>query len=208
MDLSRTFEIKNFVFASSSSVYGLSENEFFREDDDTDKPVSPYAATKRSCEHWAHAFHLQYGLNITALRFFTVFGPRGRPDMAPFKFIDSISKGKAVTMYGDGSTSRDYTYVADIVDGVVRALDRPHGFEIFNLGKGNGTKLGDFVKLLEKHTGKQANIKRLEPQAGDVPYTQADISKATCLLGYKPKVTTDEGIKKTVEWYNSYYGKK
>jgi UDP-glucuronate 4-epimerase len=210
LEVARLFheQVINFVFASSSSVYGLSQNVRFREDEDCDKPVSPYAATKRSVELLAHSYSETYNLTITGLRFFTVFGPRGRPDMAPFKFVDKVSHGKEVEIFGDGETSRDYTYIDDIVNGVLRALDRPHKYEIFNLGQGGGSKLKDFVKLVEKHTGRKANIKRLPMQLGDVPYTSADISKAQCLLGYNPKVTIDEGLRKTVEWYNATYLEK
>ena len=147
-------------------------------------------------------------MNISALRFFTVYGPRGRPDMAPFKFIDRVSRGLEIQQFGDGSSSRDYTYIDDIVDGIVRAIDRPHKYEVFNLGKGNGTSLKEFIDLVQKHVGKKANIKVMPDQAGDVPYTCADVTKAYSLLGYKAKVPFEEGIRRTAKWYKEAYDNK
>merc|ERR1712203_569028 len=141
MELSHKHGVENFVFASSSSVYGGSKSTFFSEDENVDNPVSPYAASKKACELLAYTSPPLYQLNISALRFFTVYGPRGRPDMAPFKFIDRVSRGLELQQFGDGSSSRDYTYISGIVDGIVRAVDRPHPYEVFNLGKGNGTSL-------------------------------------------------------------------
>ena len=142
MELSHKFGVQNFVFASSSSVYGGSKSTFFSEDEAVDNPVSPYAATKKACELLTYTYHHLYRLNVTDLRFFTVYyGPRGRPDMAPFKFIDRVSRGVEIQQFGDGSSSRDYTYIDDIVVGIVRSIDRPHGYQIFNLGKGAGTSL-------------------------------------------------------------------
>lgn len=208
MELSAKHGIKNFVFASSSSVYGGSKSTFFSEEENVDNPVSPYAASKKACELLAYTYHHLYNLNISALRFFTVYGPRGRPDMAPFKFIDRVSRGVEIQQFGDGSSSRDYTYIEDIVDGIVRALDRPHEYEVFNLGKGSGTSLKDFIDLVQKHTKQDAIIKVMPDQPGDVPYTCADVSKAYSMLGYKSKVSFDEGIRRTVQWYNEAYNKK
>jgi UDP-glucuronate 4-epimerase len=208
MELSHKFGIQNFVFASSSSVYGGSKSCFFSEEENVDNPVSPYAASKKACELLAYTYHHLYDLNTTGLRFFTVYGPRGRPDMAPFKFIDRVSRGVEIQQFGDGSSSRDYTYISDIVDGVVRAIDRQHKYEVFNLGKGSGTSLKDFIDLVQKHTGKKATIKVLPDQPGDVPYTCADVSKAYQLLGYKSTINFDEGIRRTAEWYNEAYSKK
>jgi len=205
MELSAKYGVKNFVFASSSSVYGGSKSTFFSEDEVVDLPVSPYAASKKACELLAYTYHHLYNLNISALRFFTVYGPRGRPDMAPFKFIDRVSRGVEIQQFGDGSSSRDYTYISDIVDGVVRAIDRPHAYEVFNLGKGSGTSLKEFIDLVQKHTGKAAKIKVLPDQPGDVPYTCADVSKAYELLGYKSKISFEEGIQRTAEWYQKAY---
>ena len=203
MELSHRYGVHNFVFASSSSVYGGSKSTFFSEDEVVDNPVSQYAATKKACELLAYTYHHLYKLNVSGLRFFTVYGDRGRPDMAPFKFIDRISKGVEIQQFGDGSSSRDYTYIDDIVDGVVRSIDRPYPYEIFNLGKGSGTSLKEFISIVEKHTGKKAIINVLPNQPGDVPYTCADVRKASKLLGYEAAVSFDEGIKRTVKWYNS-----
>merc|ERR1712071_709424 len=207
LELSHRFGVKNFVFASSSSVYGGSKSTFFSETEAVDNPVSPYAASKKACELLAYTYHHLYQLNISALRVFTVYGPRGRPDMAPFKFIDRISRGVEIQQFGDGSSSRDYTYIDDIVDGVVRAIDRRHNYEVFNLGKGSGTSLKDFINLVQKHTGKDATIKIMPDQPGDVPYTCADVKKATKLLGYRSKISFEEGIRRTVGWYNDAYSK-
>ena len=206
MELSAKHNVQNFVFASSSSVYGGSKSTFFSEDEVVDHPVSPYAATKKACELLAYTYHHLYNLNVSALRFFTVYGPRGRPDMAPFKFIDRVSRGAEIQQFGDGSSSRDYTYISDIVDGVVRAVDRPYPYQIFNLGKGDGTSLKEFIDLVQKHTGQQAKIKVMPDQPGDVPYTCADVSKAAYLLGYQSQVSFEEGIRRTVEWYRQAYG--
>lgn len=203
MEMAHKFGVENFVFASSSSVYGGSKSTFFSEEENVDNPVSPYAATKKACELLAYTYHHLYKLNVTGLRFFTVYGPRGRPDMAPFKFIDRISRGIQIEKFGDGSSSRDYTYISDIVDGIVRSIDRPYPYQIFNLGKGNGTSLNEFISIVEKHTGRKAMIRQLPDQAGDVPYTCADVTKASILLGYTASVSFNDGIERTVEWYRS-----
>ena len=208
MELSHKFGIQNFVFASSSSVYGDSKSTFFSEDEVVDNPVSPYAASKKACELLAYTYHHLYQLNTTALRFFTVYGPRGRPDMAPFKFLDRVSRGVEIQQFGDGSSSRDYTYIDDIVDGIVRAIDHRHKYEIFNIGKGDGTSLKEFIDLVQKYTNKKAIVKILPDQPGDVPYTCADITKASRLLGYRSKVSFEEGIRRTAEWYKEAYNKK
>ena len=207
MELSHKFGVKNFVFASSSSVYGGSKNTFFSEEENVDNPVSPYAASKKACELLAYTYHHLYQLNVTGLRFFTVYGPRGRPDMAPFKFIDRVSRGMELQQFGDGSSSRDYTFIDDIVDGVVRAIDRPYPYQVFNIGKGSGTSLKQFISIVEKHVGRDAIIKVMPDQPGDVPYTCADVSKAYDLLGYAATVPFDEGIRRTVEWYKNEYEK-
>lgn len=207
MELSHKHGIENFVFASSSSVYGGSKSTFFSEDEVVDHPVSPYAASKKTCELLAYTYHHLYKLNVTGLRFFTVYGPRGRPDMAPFKFTDRIYRGVEMQQFGDGSSSRDYTYISDIVDGVVRSIDRRYDYQIFNLGKGSGTSLKTFIQLVQKHVGKKAIIKVLPDQPGDVPYTCADVAKAKHLLGYESKITFEEGIKRTVDWYINKYAK-
>jgi len=207
MELCHKFGVQNFVFASSSSVYGGSSSTYFSEEENVDNPVSPYAASKKACELLSYTYHHLYKLNVSALRFFTVYGPRGRPDMAPFKFIDRVSRGLEIQQFGDGSSSRDYTYISDIVDGVVRAIDRPHPYEVFNLGKGNGTSLKEFIDLVQKHVGKSADIKIMPDQPGDVPYTCADVSKAYRLLGYKAQIPFEEGIRRTAKWYKDAYEK-
>jgi len=208
MELSHRYGIENFVFASSSSVYGGSKSTFFSEEENVDNPVSPYAASKKACELLAYTYHHLYKLNISGLRFFTVYGPRGRPDMAPFKFIDRVSRGVEMQQYGDGSSSRDYTYISDIVDGVVRAIDRRHKYQVFNLGKGEGTSLKDFINLVQKHVGKKANIRVLPDQPGDVPYTCADVAKAYDYLGYKATISFEEGIRRTADWYKTAFSKE
>lgn len=205
LDVARKYGVKNFVYASSSSVYGFSKEEMLCETDTVEKPVSPYAATKKACELLAYTFHHLYGLNCTGLRFFTVYGPRGRPDMAPFKFIDRTYKGEPIQQYGDGNTSRDYTYISDIADGVVLAIDKPLGCEVVNLGNGRPYLLKDFIRLVEKNVGKSAKIQICPEQPGDVQRTCADISKARELLGYNPKVSFEDGIMNTAKWYKSAY---
>jgi len=203
LDLARKHTIANFVYASSSSVYGSSSNDILSEKDVVEKPVSPYAASKKACELFAYTFHHLYGLNCTGLRFFTVYGPRGRPDMAPFKFIDRVYNGIPIQQFGDGSTSRDYTYIDDIVEGVVAAIDKPLGCEVINLGNGRPFLLRDFISLVEKAVGRSAIIEVLPKQPGDVDRTCADISKAQTLLGYSPKVPFEEGIRRTADWLKS-----
>ena len=203
LDLARLHSCKNFVYASSSSVYGCSDKEILKETDVVDTPVSPYAASKKACELLAYTFHHLYGLNTTGLRFFTVYGPRGRPDMAPFKFIDRIYNGLEIQQYGDGTTSRDYTYISDIVDGVIRAIHKPLGYKIFNLGNGRPYLLKNFIALVESCVGRSAVIQMCPEQPGDVDRTCADISTARELLGYDPQVSFEEGIAKTVEWYKT-----
>eukprot|EP01031_Cornospumella_fuschlensis_P034505 gene34505-41777_t len=201
LDLSRKHSIKNFVYASSSSVYGCSDKEILSESDVVEKPVSPYAATKKACELLAYTFYHLYGLNNTGLRFFTVYGPRGRPDMAPYKFIDRVYRGVPIQQFGGGDTSRDYTYISDIVQGVVAAIDKPLGCEVINLGNGKPYLLKDFIQMVGKCVGRPVHIQHLPPQPGDVDRTCADISKAQRLLGYQPKVSFSEGIANMVTWY-------
>ncbi|CAI5712730.1 hypothetical protein KXD40_001623 [Peronospora effusa] len=208
LDACREFGIKKFVYASSSSVYGGSMKERFSEEDIVDFPVSPYAATKKSCELLAHTYHHLYGLDTIGLRFFTVYGPRGRPDMAPFKFMDRIARDVAIDQYGDGSSSRDYTFIDDIVQGVVLSLDRGHGCEVFNLGRGTPVLLADFISIIEGLVGKKAKINILPDQPGDVQRTSADISKAERLLGYKPTTPLEQGLATTWNWYSKFYNMK
>ncbi len=190
------------IFASSSSVYGNSATAPYREDEAADFPVSPYAATKRAGELLAHTYHHLYGLPITCLRFFTVYGPRQRPDMAIHKFTKAILEGKTITLFGDGSTARDYTYVADIVDGLLASIERAPqlGLAILNLGGGRTITLRELVEKIEIATGKTAKIQWESDQPGDVKLTSADISRAQEFLDYNPGTTIDEGLKATAEW--------
>lgn len=189
-----------FVFGSSSSVYGVTDRVPFTEDDPAAGPISPYAATKRAGELLCHTYHHLYGLRVVALRFFTVYGPRQRPDLAIIKFARLIEQGSPVPMFGDGSSRRDYTYVDDVVEGILAALDSDLEFEIINLGNAHPVLLRDLIVLLEDALGKKAQIERLPTQPGDVPVTYADISKAQRLLGYEPKVPIEQGLAAFVEW--------
>lgn len=205
LELVKKFHIPHLVLASSSSVYGDDTPIPFKETSSADRPCSPYAASKRAAELLAYTYHHLFGISCTCLRFFTVYGPRGRPDMAPFMFLDAIYKGKPIVQYGDGSSMRDFTYVDDIVDGILAALDKPCGFEVFNLGRGEPVALKDFIQTVEQVCGKRALINRKEMQPGDVQATFADINKAHTMLGYSPRVSLKEGITKTFDWYMQEY---
>lgn len=207
LELSREFKVSRFVFGSSSSVYGASSHAPFSEDRFDLRPISPYAATKLAGELFCHTYAHLYKFPVVCLRFFTVYGPRQRPDLAIHKFVARIEKGQPIPIFGDGETGRDYTYVDDIVSGVMAALDYKFPsdgtapFEIFNLGNSHPVKLGELVRMLERATGKQAIIQREAMQQGDVPLTWADISKAGRLLGYRPQTGLEEGLKTFVAWY-------
>ncbi|MFQ5474850.1 MAG: GDP-mannose 4,6-dehydratase [Candidatus Nanoarchaeia archaeon] len=201
LELARQYDIKNFVYASSSSVYGENKTMPFSEKDRVDNPLSPYAATKRAAELMCSTYHHMYGMNISCLRFFTVYGPRGRPDMAPYKFMDLVMHDKPIPKFGDGSSSRDYTYVNDIVQGIFGALDGDFGFEIFNLGNSAPVSLNDFISTMERVTGKKAEIDQKPVPSTDVPATYADLSKSRRLLGYDPKIGLEDGLTKMFEWY-------
>lgn len=205
LELAKDYDVKTFIFGSSSSVYGNDTKAPFKEDNIQDKPISFYAATKRSGELMCYSYHHLYKLNITCLRFFTVYGERGRPDMAPFIFVDKINKGEEISMFGDGSTMRDYTYVKDIVSGIISALNKSLSFEIINLGNGNPIKLNDFISTIENILGKKAIIKQLPIPSGDVNLTYADIDKAKKLLNYNPETNIKEGMKRFVDWYLNEY---
>jgi UDP-glucuronate 4-epimerase len=197
----RRAKVPKFVFGSTSSVYGVNSKVPFSEDDAILHSISPYAATKLCAEQLCHNYHHLYGIEVVILRFFTVYGPRQRPEMAIHKFARSILKGEQIEMYGDGSTRRDYTYVADIADGVYAAMQRKLLYEIINLGDSNTVELKYLVALIEKAAGKKAKIKMIPEQPGDVPITFANIEKARRLLGYEPKVKIEEGIERFVQWY-------
>lgn len=205
LELSVKYQIPNVVFASSSSVYGGSSSDYFSETEPVDRPISPYAATKKSCELFAHVYSQQFHLNVTGLRFFTVYGPRGRPDMAPFLFIDRISRSRPIQQFGNGTSSRDYTYIDDIVKGVVAAVDTGAEYKILNLGKGSGTVLTEFVSLVEEFVGQPAIVEQLPDQPGDVPRTCANVSEAYRHLHYNATVPFREGIAQTVQWYKTAY---
>ena len=169
-----------------------------------DNPVSPYVATKKACKLLVHTYRHLYKLNMSAVCFFTVYGPRGRPDMTLYQFVDKISRSVEIQKFGDGRNRRDYTYISNIVDSVVRSIDRPYPYQVFNLGKGDGTSLNEFIGIVEKHMGMTAKVRQLPDQAGDVPYTCASVEKARVLLEYKAMVLFDKGIHRTVEWYNGW----
>ena len=201
MDAARAKEVGNFVFASTSSVYGATEQIPFVETDPCDRPLQPYAAAKRAAEILGYSYHYLFGLNFTAIRFFTVYGPNGRPDMMAYKLADSITKGREVPLYNGGQMYRDWTYVGDITDGVVAALDRPLGYEIINLGRGEPVLLNDFVEMMEALAGAKANLVDTPKPAADVERTYAHIGKAQSLLAYDPQVSVDEGVRRFWEWY-------
>lgn len=201
LELCRKHQVGRFIFGGSSSVYGINNKIPFSEDDEISKPVSPYAATKRANELMCYTYHHLYGIQVTVLRFFTVYGPRQRPEMAIHKFTRLVDEGLEVPLYGDGSSRRDYTYVDDIIHGVMAARASVFPYEIFNLGESRTTELRELVALIEKALGKKARIKYLPDQPGDVPVTYADISKARKVLGYNPQISVEEGIPLFVEWY-------
>ncbi len=197
----KQFNVKKIVFASSSSVYGNCKAEKFSEDLKVSEPISPYAATKSACEQMLYTYSKLFDINAIALRFFTVYGPRQRPDLAIRKFIELIESDKEIPVYGDGTTKRDYTYIDDIVDGIIAAIKyNKTPYEIINLGGGSPVTLSDMISTIEHVLGKNAKRNYLPPQAGDVDKTVSDISKAGKLLGYKPKTNFEEGIRKFTEW--------
>jgi UDP-glucuronate 4-epimerase len=193
--------IKDFIFASSSSVYGENQRVPFTEKDLDIQPISPYGATKRAGELLCYSYHHLYGMNIACLRIFTAYGPRQRPEMAIHKFARLIDQGEKIPIYGDGSSRRDYTYIDDLIDGILGVIRHHRGFEIYNLGESQTTSLKGLIRLIEKAIGKKANVEMLDPQPGDVSVTYADITKAKRMLKYQPGVKMEEGIKRFVEWY-------
>jgi len=197
----KEFGMKDFVFASSSSVYGETRKAPFSEEDLDIQPISPYGATKRAGELLCYSYHHLYGMNIACLRIFTAYGPRQRPEMAIHKFTRLIDQGGKIPMYGDGSTRRDYTYIDDLIDGILGATQHHQGYEIYNLGESQTTSLKELIKLIEEALDKKANIEVLEPQPGDVTLTYANVTRASRMLGYEPKVNMREGIRRFVEWY-------
>ncbi|TGC10617.1 GDP-mannose 4,6-dehydratase [Methanolobus halotolerans] len=203
LELGRKYDIDNLVFASSSSVYGANEKVPFSEEDCVDWSISPYAASKKACETFCYTYHHLYDLPVVCLRFFTVYGPRQRPEMATHKFTRLIDEGQEIEMYGNGTSRRDYTYIDDIVEGIIHSAEIKEGYEIINLGNSEVVELRYLIKVIEESLGKKARIRQLPDQPGDVPITYADISKARSLIGYNPQVKIEEGIRRFVEWYIS-----
>lgn len=202
LELMKQYHIDKIVAASSSSVYGNRQDELFNEELNVNMPISPYAATKSSCEQFIYTYYKIYGIKAICLRFFTVYGPRQRPDLAIHKFTRLIDEGNEIPMYGDGTTARDYTYIDDIIDGIIQALHyNQSGYEIINLGGGNPVSLKQMIEEISHYLNKPAIIKMLPMQAGDVLKTSADISKAANLLNYCPKTTFSEGIRNFIDWY-------
>jgi len=205
LQVCQEYPVCKFIFASSSSVYGDKKAGIFKESDDLDEPISPYAATKTEGEAICFLWQRILSIPFVILRFFTCYGPRQRPDLAIHKFTHLMYENKPIPVYGDGTTSRDYTYIDDTIDGIICALDykdKPLGFEIFNLGESQTIKLLDMIKELEKASGKTASLDWQTIQPGDVTYTCADISKAREILGYNPRFSFQEGIRSFIDWYN------
>jgi UDP-glucuronate 4-epimerase len=201
LETARRHGVKKVVLASSSSVYGVNKKAPFAESDPVSSVISPYAASKLACEALGHVYHYVYGLDVVMLRFFTAYGPRQRPDLAIHRFAKLITAGKPIQVFGDGTTARDYTFISDIVDGIVACTERAFGYEIFNLGNAHAVTLARLIELLEKSLGGKAIIQHLPLQAGDVPLTCADITKSRERLGYSPKIKIEEGIARFVEWF-------
>jgi len=204
LEAMRRHQVRRLVFGSSSSVYGCNAKVPFSEADPIVRTISPYAATKVAGEHLCSVFSHLYGMDIVALRFFTVYGPAQRPDLAIHKFTRQIWEGREIDQFGDGSTRRDYTYVDDIIDGVVKALHHPvGGYDVFNLGESRTVELRELIALIEASLGKKARIRHLPEQPGDVPITYADITKARTVLGYAPRTAIEDGIARFTEWFRS-----
>lgn len=200
LEAARRQGVKKMTIASSSSVYGVNSKVPFSENDPIFHPISPYAASKLACEALGHVYHHVYGMDIVMLRFFTVYGPRQRPDLAIHKFARLILKGLPIPVFGDGSTARDYTFIDDILQGVMACTKKEFGYEVFNLGESRTVMLSHLIETVERALGKKAVIDRKPIQPGDVPLTCANVSKARELLGYKPQVALEEGIPKFVDW--------
>ncbi|MFH0969673.1 MAG: SDR family NAD(P)-dependent oxidoreductase [Patescibacteria group bacterium] len=207
LELSVRHKVKNFIFASSSSVYGNNKKLPFSEADRVDEPIAMYAATKRTGELMSYVYNHIYGLNVTVLRFFTVFGPWGRPDMALFKFTKNILRNEPIEVYNFGKHTRNFTYIDDIVSGVITVLDKCKGYDIMNIGGDKAEKLMRYIEVIENTIGKKAKKKMVPMQMGDVPATVADIKKLR-QLGWKPTIRIEKGINNFVEWYRKYYNTK
>lgn len=203
LEAARLTGVKKLILASSSSVYGINSKVPFSESDPIFHAISPYAASKLACEALGHVYHHVYGLDIVMLRFFTVYGPRQRPDLAIHKFARLIRDGKPIPVFGDGSTARDYTHIGDILQGILACTQAEFGYEVFNLGESQTVRLSYLIELLEQALGRKAIIDRQPPQPGDVPLTCADISKARARLGYRPSMKIEQGIPEFVRWFNA-----
>ena len=206
LEAARRHGPETFIFGSSSSVYGINRKVPFSETDEINQPISPYATTKRTGELLCFNYHHLYGLKTACLRFFTVYGPAQRPEMAIHKFTDQLANGQPLTLFGDGSSRRDYTFVSDIIDGIVATMELAPDFEILNLGGAETTALKDLVSWLAEELGVEPRIEHQPDQPGDVPITYADVSKAGRLLGYSPKVPIREGLREFVRWYRATAG--
>lgn len=204
LDAAREHAVENFVFASTSSVYGATQDIPFQESQPTDAPLAPYPATKKAGEVMGHAFHNMFGLNFTALRFFTVYGPRNRPDMMAYKVMKAIVDDETVTLFDGGELHRDWTYVDDIIHGVVGALDTPLGYDVLNIGRGEPVHLGEFVSIIEELVGHPARIRSVPAPPSEPSITYADTSKAAALFGYQPRTSIREGLAHTWEWYQQH----
>jgi len=200
LEAAREKGVKKFTIASSSSVYGVNSKVPFSESDPIFSAISPYAASKLACEALGHVYHHVYGFDVAMLRFFTVYGPRQRPDLAIYKFAQLIRRGEPIPVFGDGSTARDYTYITDTLEGIIACTRREFGYEVYNLGESQTVRLSRLIELLEGALGRNALIKRLPMQPGDVPLTCADITKAREHLGYDPQVPIEKGIGLFVDW--------
>ncbi len=200
LEAAKKHNVIKFIFGSSSSVYGNNEKVPFSEGDSVDFPISPYAATKKAGELICHTYHHLYGIHITCLRFFTVYGPRQRPDLAIHKFAKLIEQGKPIPVYGDGTMMRDFTYIDDIINGTVAAMERCSGFNIYNLGESRPISVNDLIDEIEKAIGKKAVKEYLPRQPGDVERTYADVTKATADLGYNPSTSIQTGLEKFITW--------
>jgi len=201
LDVIREAGIPHVVFASTSSVYGKSSQIPFKEDNPLGRPLAPYPATKISGELMGHAYHNMFGISFTAVRFFSVYGPRGRPDMMPFRIMDSICRDREFALYNSGEMYRDWTYVADVVAGLLAAIDRPLGYECINLGRGEPVRMADFVEMIEALVGRPARMSTPPAPASEPPITYADISKAQALLDYHPETSVQEGLSRQWDWY-------
>jgi UDP-glucuronate 4-epimerase len=208
LELAVRHEVRKFVFGSTSSIYGVNQKIPFSEDDPITCPISPYACSKRAAELFCYTYHHLYALPVVCLRFFTVYGPRQRPDLAIHKFARLMLDDQPIPVFGDGTSRRDYTYFSDIVDGIMAALDRPLDFEIINLGDSNPVELNRLIELLENALGRKARIDRQPVQPGDVPVTYADISKARRLLAYEPRFPIEEGIRIFARWLREIRGEE